>query len=230
MTQRFLNVRDPVQVADFIDSVVEYLPEDQQKEYISFVAELHEEEGDEVKPEEMAQKAKTIAVQTWPAHRALEKYLQGAGAEKEWEAVLEAVRPTTSLLLKRLWKNSGCRTLDEALASSDAPLAIHDEEEMEIKLVRPEVRISLWQDEQETLKPLVKEATMELEGLQKRLKALRDQALRSAKQQDSLLAQLESLEDRIYFAGQSIPLDKLDLELQSILEDGIIPPEEGVMG
>jgi chromosome segregation ATPase len=228
MTQRFLNVRDPVQVADFIDSVVEYLPESEQAEYAKFVAKLHQEE--EVTPEEMSEQAKGIALKTWPIRRALDKYLQGAGAEKEWEAVLDAVRPTTALLLKRLWKNSGLRTLDEALASSDAPLAIHDSEEMEIKLVRPEVRISIWEEEQETLKPLLKEAMGELEALQKRLKILREQAMRVAKQQEALLARLEGLEDRIYFAGESPSLEKLDAEMQYALEESIIPSEEGVFG
>ena len=45
-------------------------------------------------------------------------------------------------------------------------------------------------------------------------------------QQDSLLRKIESFEDRIYFGGEAIPLEVLDMELKFDIEDVVLPPSD----
>lgn len=66
--------------------------------------------------------------------------------------------------------------------------------------------------------------------MQKRLAALRSQAERSEPaQQDLLLAKLAAFEDRVYFGGESIPLEILDAELAYDIADREVPPNEEPM-
>lgn len=227
MPETSLDLRNALFVTDFIDSTVEYLPEKDRAPYVKLAEDLHDKK--KVKPEIMAEMAKNLGAATWPARQALKRFLETTGVEMEWDAVVKAVRPTTALLLKRLRKNADAKTLDETLKSSDAPMAIHQSEEMEISLVREEVRIELFQEHRKNLASVIKEAQVELEAMKKRLKQLRDIAGKIPKEQSLILSKLEHYEDRIYFGGENIPLDVLDKEVGYFKEDEAIPPTDDAL-
>jgi predicted HTH domain antitoxin len=227
MSDAHLDLHNVLAVTDFIDSVVEYLPEKDRAPYQKLAEDLHG--GKKVKAEIMAEMAKNLGAATWPARFAMKEFLASTGIEMEWDAVMKAVRPTTALLLKRLRKNVGMKTLDETLDSSDAPMAIHESEETEIDLVREEVHIELFQEHRKNLAPMVKEAQVELEAMKKWLKQLRDVAGKIPKEQSLILSKLEHYEDRIYFDGEKVPLDILDKEVGYFKEDEAIPPTDDAL-
>lgn len=227
MSEAHLDLHDALAVTDFIDANVEYLPEKDRAPYQKLAEDLHA--GKKVKQDIMAEMAKNLGAATWPSRFALKQFLESAGAEMEWDAIVKAVRPTTALLLKRLRKNAGTKTLDETLNSSDAPMAIHESEETEIALVREEARIELFQEHRKNLAPMVKEAQVELEAMKKRLKQLRDVAGKLPKEQTLILSKLDHYEDRIYFDGELVPLELLDKEVGYFKEDEAIPPTDDAL-
>lgn len=226
MNEGYLNLRDSIAVADFIESVADYLPEKDRKPYQALAADL--EAGKKVSTTRMADVARNLGAATWAPRRAISSFLAKKGAEAEWEAVLSNVRPTTALLLKRLRKSSDAKTLDDALNSSDAPMAIHDEEEIELESVRPEIRLKLWQEHQKKLTKSLAECQSELEEIKKRFKRMRDVASKIAAP-GQLLSKLEGFEDRVYFGGEVIPLDVLDAELNFEVENMEIPATDDAL-
>jgi len=88
----------------------------------------------------------------------------------------------------------------------------------------------------ETVWPLrrggdVEAARRELADMKKRFDMMREQAARMTNvvQQDLLLAKLAAFEDRVYFGGESIPLEILDAELAYDIADREVPPSEEPM-
>ncbi len=219
--------RDPIAIADFMESVLEFVPEADREPYQALIDEVRSGQAPAV--ERLAEAAKNLAAVTWPARRGLQRFLSEMGAEIEWEAVLEAVRPTTATLLKRLRKHVGVKTLDETLADPQASYAIHEREEIEISMVRQEVQGHLWEEHQEALAPLVDEAKSELGALRKRLKLLREQAPAMRGQEELARAKVDAFEDRVYFGGEAIPLEVLDAELAFDREDREIPATDDAL-
>jgi hypothetical protein len=222
-----IDKRNALELADFIEEVIEYLPESDRAPYEALANELAEQKN--VTLELALEKVTNLAVATWPSRRATRRFCEGAGAGVEWDEIMAAVRPTTRVMLERLKKNTGLDTLDQVLASSDAPLAIHQDEETEIALLRPEVRAMIWLAHQAKLEPQVKAAQAELESMKKRIKLLRDTAARSSSTQSVVLEKLERYEDKIYFEGEAVPLDVLDAELKYASEDVELPPTDDVL-
>lgn len=224
MPERLLNLNDSTVVCDFIESVLGYLPEKDRKPYEATVEETREQ-GQAVTPERLAEMAKNIGAVTWPKRRALARFIETVGAELEWEGVVKHVRPSTATLLKKLRKDSGAGSLAETLTHSDASYLLKPDQEIEIKMIRDEVRSDLYEDHQEALEPLVEEAQSELEAMKKRLKHIREQAdAVSGTQQIAYFEKLADLEDKIYFGGEAVPLEVLDAEVQfdageRVLED-----------
>lgn len=199
-------------MADFILERADYLPAKERKPYEQMAERVHG--GEHIPKEELLQMAKTIADVTWPELRALDHFLKTIGPELEWEAVLEHVRPATALLLKRLRKGAEAKTLDETLATTDASYAIHGDQEVEIDMVRDEVRVDLFERHKEALEPMIEEARVELEAIKKRLHKIREQAHKThGDQQDTLLHRLQVIEDNVFFGLQAPALEALDAEL-----------------
>ena len=225
MPEGYLDLEDNRAIADFMESVIEFLPAKDRRTYQKIVDKVHNKE--EISQERLIEMAKNVGAVSWPARFALKRFLKEVGSELEWEAVLVAIRPTTSALLKELKKTTGVKTLDEALNSSDASIIIHPELEVEIEMVREEVRMRLWDEHKDNLEVLIQEGLTELEAIRKRLKQLRKQAeSMGGSQQDLLLKKLNAFENRLYFAGEIIPLDVLEAELQFDAEEAAIPTEE----
>jgi hypothetical protein len=213
MPERLLNLRDTVAVCDFIESVLGFLPEKDRKPYEAVVEEARE--GKDVTVERLAEMAKNIAAVTWPKRRALSRFIETVGSELEWEGVIKNVRPTTASLLKKLRKDSGATDLASTLAHPDASTLLKEDQEIEINMIRDEVRADLYEDHAESLGPIIEEAQSELEAMKKRLKKVREQAdAVSGTQQIAYFDKLADLEDKIYFAGEAVPLEILDAEMQ----------------
>ncbi|MCC7522551.1 hypothetical protein IT407_02000 [Candidatus Uhrbacteria bacterium] len=223
--ERYLNLQDPVAIADFMLSVIDFLPAKDRKLYEQAAEAVHG--GERLPKEHLAEMAKNIAGITWPARRALDHFLKTIGSELEWEAVITNVRPATALLLKRLRKNAGTSDLESTLAHPDAGLAIHSEQEIEINMVRDEARIDLFETHKDALAPMIEEALVEFEAIKKRLKKIREQVFEmKGAAQDTLLARLEDMEDRVYFGGEAPALEALDAELQFDREEAALPSSD----
>ncbi len=227
MPIRYVDRRDAFAVADFMTEVVEYLPESDRAPYLQAIEDL--EAGEHVTTERLAEVAKNLAMATYPARRATMQFFQTVGAKDEWKKVLESVRPTTRVLLERLCKNIECKSLDEVLGSSDASYAIHDQEEMELEALRPEIRLRYWQSHQTSLQKLVEDAQTELEGMKKRWQMLKQIAGRSPKQASTLLEKLEMYEDKVLFGGETIALEVLDQEVRYAAEEAAIPSTDDAL-
>jgi len=224
MSESYLNLRDARQVADFMISVMEFLPAKDQGVYQKMVDQI--QAGERIPPTHLVDMVKNIGAVTWPKRFAIKRFLEDIGSALELEAVLEAVRPKTRALLIELQKSTGARTLDEMLASSDATIAIHPEEETEIEMVREQVRLQLWEENAEHLETLIQEGVTELEAIRKRLQRIRQQAEHmEGSQQDLLLQKLDSFEDKLYFGGELLPLSVLEAEFRYDAEDVSDPIE-----
>lgn len=205
-------------------SVLDFLPPKDQKTYQKVIDQVHD--GKELQPQRLIEMAKNIGAVSWPRRFAIRRFLEDMGTELEWEALLEAVQPTTAALLKELRKSTGAKTIDEALESSDAPIIIHPEQEVEIEMVREQVRLQIWEEHKDHMEELIQEGMTELEAIRKRLQQLRKQAEQmSGSQQDLLLHKLESFEDRLYFGGEVLPLSMLEEELNYDREAAANPIE-----
>jgi len=216
---RHLNLHDMVAVADFMESVIDFLPEKDRKPYQQLIDAVRK--GEKVSRERLAESAKNIGAVTWASRRALDHFLSTVGAELEWEKLVEEARPATSLLLKRLRRSAGTSTLEETLKSTDAQYAIGPEQEIEISMLRDEVRYHLWESHREALTPMIEENVVEIEAIKKRLKRLRTQAdaASSAATRDRLLDTLSRFEDRLYFGGEAMAIESLDAEVSFDAED-----------
>lgn len=224
MMHGHVDVTDSLAVADFLDRNIEFLPEKSRIPFLRVLKTL--EEGASMPRPQLAEMMKDLGAAVWPMRRALEAYLAGEGVEDEWNAMLELVRPTTALLLKRLRKNMGTKTLDETLASSDAAYAIHEREEEEITHLRPEVRLRIWKVQGASLASRVAAEKKTLAELQKRFHLWRSMSKSSAKMEASFMEKVERYEERVLIGGEMISLESLDGELMLDRADLEIPPTD----
>lgn len=207
-----------------MESVLEFLPKGDRRVYQKAIDRV--DAGEDVVDERLVEMAKNAGAVSWPMRYALKRFLEDVGSELEWEKVLEALRPATRALLKELKKLTNAKTLDEALNTSDATIIIHPEQELEIQMVRDEVRMELWEEHKESMDVLIQEGVTELEAIRKRLKQIRKQAEKmSGSEQDLLFKKLDAFEDRLYFGGEALPLSLLDEELQYDSEEAALPVE-----
>ncbi len=214
MVEPYLDLKDRTAVCDFIESVLPYVPEKDRKPYEALIQAGREGE-ETVTQERLAEAAKNIGAVTWPARRALSRFVESVGSELEWEAVVKNVRPSTATVLRKLRRDANASTLDAALADDDASIVLKPDQEIEVSMVRDEVRVDLYEDHKEALEPMIEEAAKELEAMKKRLKRLRERAVESTDTlQEASFDRLSEYEDRIYFGGEAIPLEILDADIQ----------------
>ncbi|KAA0205846.1 hypothetical protein EDM68_04195 [Candidatus Uhrbacteria bacterium] len=214
MVEPYLDLNDRTAVCDFIESVLPYVPEKDRKPYEALI-QAGREEDETVTQERLAEAAKNVGAITWPHRRALARFVESVGSELEWEAVVKTVRPSTATVLRKLRKDANATTLDGALADDDASILLKPDQEIEISMVRDEVRIDLYEDHKEALEPMIDDAAKELEAMKKRLKRLRERAVESTNTlQEASFDKLFELEDRIYFGGEAVPLEVLDADVQ----------------
>lgn len=223
VSMSFLNTQDRAELLAFIDSIVDYLPPEERERAFAL---LQEKQGAEpLSQAELAGQVLQHAVFTWPARRAVQRFVEAEGAEAEWTKLLETVRPTTAFLLKRLRERTGARSLGQVLGLPEIATVIQGEERTELELVRPEIWIELWQAQPETLASHTQEATKELQAMQQRLQKLEQFSAQSEKKAE-VAEKIRDFQDRIYFRGESISLEKLNEELQLTIGDVLMPRGE----
>lgn len=209
MSDRFLSIRNTQAVVDFVEEAMEYVPEAKRAAYQAFIEEL--ETRDDVSLSRRADTVKRLAIETWPMRKAMKDFLANEGAPLEWEALTKHARPTTALLLKRLHKQLGSITIDTLFASPQAATALHEAEEIELRLLRPEVRVQLWNEQRPLLELRMQDARRELQMTQMQLERLRQELSRQASNEDEALKKLELLEDKFYFGGELLSLEELEV-------------------
>ena len=177
--------------------------------------------------DKLANGARNLAIATWPARFALQRFFQAEGADAEWDAVCAAIRPSTAHLVKRIRRSSNAKTLDELLGHPDADAALKDEERMEISEIRGHFRQDYWTLHAKKLAGLVKQGEAELAGVRSRLNKLRDIAVAIERSiQDEIFSKIAHYEDRILFAGEIVPFEILDQELAYYTDQRAIDPLE----
>jgi len=221
--KRHLELTHPHAVADFAASVMDFLPAKERPQYKKLVDDIRAEKT--IAEDRLVESARAIGSATWAERRAFDVFLNGKGADMEWKALLDALKPNTAALLKQLQKSSGAKTVGEALNHSDAAILVHEKENDELALVRPQIRLALWGAHKKEIKPLVARMETERKAIQARLEKMRALAGRTKRESDLLFPKIEAFEDRLYFGGETIPLEILDAEMQFALDDVELPPE-----
>lgn len=210
---RYLSLRDPEAIADFIESVVEYLPAEERSTYEALEQMVLEKQP--MDPLGLQEQIMALGVQTWVPRRAVDLYTKTMpGAAREWQKFEESLRPATLFLIARVRRNTSAMTLEEALRTGEADYALDEDERVEIELLQLEIRIELWLEDQEKLASFIREAQEELEAIQKRLNVFRAylKRLLDSKERDELLAKFEDIEERLFLLNEVIPVDLLDRE------------------
>lgn len=161
--------------------------------------------------------ARQVGRETWAARQALKVFIEGEGAEKEREWVLRSVRPSTAVLLVRLLREDSTLPLYRLLRRPEARFALHDHEEEEIQLVRPEVWMRMWEDHQNALRESERVFEKERGFFEERLQEERKALLR---EQDRQLAEeravfLQDMEDRVFLRGERVDVSILALSSSS---------------
>lgn len=196
------------QLADFIEYHGHFLPPDQRR------------------PEERAYDYATVATlqraslyrralelgrASWGARQALADFLKQAGKIYEQEALLQAARPTTGVLLARLMKRYPDASLDELLEVPEATFALHDAERTELLYLRPEIWITLWDTHGSSLRTSQYAHEREAAFFESRLLEERQRLekmsnlLREKHQQ-----KLDQLEERVFLRGERVDVSIWD--------------------
>lgn len=212
----FVNAEDRLSLIDFLDSVLDYLPKEQQEEALAFLKRSRDEAL--VSQDELLEQAKRHAVLSWPARRAVQRFVVADGAGYEWDLLIDATRPTTAYLLRRFRDQTGVNNVSELLAHPESHTALQGEERSEVELVRPEIWANLWSSQEEKLEVHTVEAKKEFEALYQRLQKLRQFAA-NASQCKQIEKKIRDYEHRTYFDGEAIPLEALDEELKLTIGD-----------
>jgi hypothetical protein len=221
----FLHTKNLHAVADFMESVLEFLPASGRQPYQEMIGHIREHQYPP--REKTIPLAYQIGRTTWPARRALNRYLETSdGAQEEWNRLFERCRAKTAAALKKLKSSANSPSLEHALDQSDASLLIDSDMELELSLLRPQIRLMLWQEHQKALVPFLKEAEQELQDIDTRLQQMKEEAARSRTGREFIQAKILAFEDRIYFGGESLPIDMLDSELQFEREEREMPTVE----
>ncbi|MFA6429813.1 MAG: hypothetical protein WCV84_04940 [Patescibacteria group bacterium] len=167
-------------LADYLDVLTQYIPEDEREVWALFIDQL--EQADNLTPEQHGRVIE-LGRRSWIPRRAIQRYIQEEGADREWEELFRYARPTTVLLLTRLLKQPGVVTYDDALATDRAVYALHDAEEQELELLRPEVHARLWQEEQGTIQPYLSRAEQELAQLDQRFQSMKEAGILTSEEE-----------------------------------------------
>lgn len=198
---------------DFLD---QYLPLVPEGEASAFHVLIHEaSQGKSVPLNRLRTSARALATWVFAPRVALKAFTKtNVGIKAEWDLLLEHARPATVFLLARLQAQHPDVSVGEALSSTDAAYLIHDEQEMELKALCPEILILLWQAHKKTLQKEVDKGQNILKDLERRLRILRLQASQMDEEnREQGFARIDRFEDRIYFGAEVLPLEMLDQEI-----------------
>lgn len=224
MTDLYLDLRDRTRVLDFIEEMKGYLPEIMRQR---LEQELNKLEA--LKPlaeVELATLAKLVGRQSWSARQALRAYLKTpAGCKDEWQRLVALVSRSTGHLLERFRSGTTCVGIDEVLEHEEAASAFRDLERYEIAAIRTKVHQTIWGEQRRAQAKSVAEFEQILSKIVKRLERLRSIAVMAPWLQDEIFSKLERLEDRLYFEGEVLEVERLDVELNFYRDEAELPVE-----
>lgn len=225
MSTLHLDLHDKARVIDFIAEYSDYSAPEERKTAQELATAYSD--GKKVATDALAQATRKLAISAWPARYAVDAYFAEKGAEEEWERVMSAIRPSTAHLLKRFRQGTDASSLDEVLNHEDAHTAVKEEEVLEISEIRRHVRIQFWQQEKNKIESFLKEGKKLMDAYAERLGRLRELAIElPSSLQNDVFAKLTHYEDRILYAGEVVPLEILDQEVQYYKEQKEISPME----
>jgi hypothetical protein len=185
------------------------------------------DDGQELDKTALAELVIELAKEVWPIRFALHRFFGEEGALIEWDMVEKAVRRSTAHLMERFKRSTRCRSLEEMFKHEDFDQAFRQEERDEIESVRHHLLESYWASHPSSLQPLIEEGRSLLSGYEERLEELKKIAEGwPSLLAEELLSKVKSLEDRIYFKGESVPLEIMDGELAYYREQKELPIEE----
>ena len=188
----------------FVEEAMGYLPVSAQQGYGEFLERL---ETDPSLPLSVkAETVKRLAMETWPIRKALAVFLEQEGAPLLYETVVNAVHPTTALLLKRLQKRTGMHQLRKLVLSPEADQALRVSEREEIALVLPEARLRVWEEQKGLLASAVQEAKRELRFMQTQFEHLWRDTERDGTEREK---QILDLEWRFYIDLEPLMVEEL---------------------
>ncbi|MFZ2804304.1 MAG: hypothetical protein WA001_03700 [Patescibacteria group bacterium] len=225
MSDLFLDLRDKPAVIDFLVDALEYASSQDREKAEKIVTAY--QDGEHLKTDKLASDARSLAIATWPARYAIRRYFAEEGSSDEWRKLLSALRPSTAALLKRFRDANRLGTVDASLAHAESDVALRDEERSEIEHVRIQVRHETWREKQGALATLKSEGERELVQSIGKLRTLRDIAVESEPSiQDEIFSKIARYEDKMYFAGESVPLEILDQEIAYYTDQKEVDPLE----
>lgn len=230
MSDLFLDLRDKPRVIDFLVMASPYANKKTQTAMEKIVRSY--QDGEHISTDLLANDARKLAIETWPARYAVSRYLAHEGAKEEWDLVTAAVRPSTAHLMKRFKASVKAKTLDEMLKHDDVGSALRNEETDEIAHIREQVREQIWKDKKEELAVLIKDGEREREQFKMRFAQLRDLAVAlPPSMQEEVFSKLARYEDRIMFNGEVLPVEMLDEEIKYYTEQKeVSPTDAGALG
>lgn len=195
-------------LADFIEYHAVFLPTSHLYSNYQY---LDEHEVESLDTQALLFIARQIGRDTWGARQALKEFIEGEASFSERELLLQSVRPSTAVLLARLLKMDSALSIDQVLARPEAAFAFHDLEEEEIRLLRPEIWIKLWEKNALLLAESRKAFDKEQLFLQQRLQ---EERAALAERGDSIaserLAFLQDLEDRVFLRGERVGIETME--------------------
>jgi hypothetical protein len=226
MSDLFLDLRDKPAVIDFMVDALEFAPSQDREKAEKIVAAY--QDGEKLHTDKLVNDARSLAIASYPARFAVQRFVSSEGSADEWRKLLSALRPSTTAILKRFRDTNRLTTVDAALSHAEADVALRDEERSEIDHVREQVRHDLWHEKQAALSVLKTEGEQELARYLGKLKSLRDLAVELPPSiQDEVFSKIMRYEDKLFFAGESVPLEILDQEISYYTDQKEVDPLEG---
>ncbi len=194
----------PHGLADFIEYHCCLLPETATKTSQNY---LDHQTVSQQKKSTLQTLAREIGRQSWGARQALAEFIRSPQSHVERDLILEHARPTTSVLIARLSKLDPEASFEALLSRPEAKFAFHDDEEAEIRLLRPEIWLQIWQAHHPALKTAQREFEREAKFFVDRFEEERAKIQEDSAEARQRLHELQALEDRIFLHGERVSLD-----------------------
>lgn len=229
MSDFYLDLKDKPAVIDFFVDHLDYAPQVARTAAEKIIKQY--EAGDKLPTDRLAEAVRQFARAIYPARFAVKRFFGHEAKEDEWQAILAAVRPSTAHLLKRFRNGIKAESLDDVLRHSESEVALHEEERIEIALVRKQLHHGYWREHGKALGRLVKDGELELKSYLERFSKLRELAMDLPRGlQDEIMSKLARYEDRVYFECELVPLEILDEEVKYYTEQKELAPDESQGG
>ena len=220
MSDLYLDLQSPHQMTDFLLEASEYLPgNDPLRERVeTIVDQVHSEKT--VSNESLAMLAKEVGKATWIPRIAIKRYLKTQeGQHDEWRRVVAAVSRSTAHLLERFRAGTKRDAIEEVLEHEESGTAFHEKERYEINEVRRHVLPAIWREKKDDFAGSVEELKEELTSIETRISILRDLGFSTEDIDDAeVMGKVTRLEDRLYFEGEEIDPEKIDVEINTYRE------------